>query len=552
MAQLHDEPRLGRCILTPKTSKRKPIEIPAGNWWAVEPNQADSTSTTFSARPRYVAPTAKMAPSPVQTDNAEMRSYSGKGKAQVTLPLLNQTSAPNTVIDATSACEKPILESDLQSDSQEHAFEEARRYQAQVDRVERRRDREDTTFNPMNDSQTQNVSQAHDTPRKRARKAAGSRAVQVPPVHKVVAQPQQAQQSAVQQQTSAQRKQQVPSVPQKRKADLDVPLENIQPPTNYTRATSSRPPVAATTNPDSEQKRYASDRHHNKRFRLLKPESQSKRKQYLKTITKHWKITSGQLMTFPYAPRRTTEPGQPILEPLDWNSGLLEAVAQLALRTKGDFAKACKFAKDAFDRSSPKGTKQLTAKVLLSSIAEQENGSGQEGAGTTLTQQHASETLQGSNGVQGAGVGHQGGRGDVAPYQAAGASGVRCDARSKTLSQQPSSPTSPTAKSTATTGQAPPSPAASPVTAPASLPADAIKREPADAVAQQDDSMKFGSQSSGTEERLTLESKERILSYQLAIVREQLETNERQKREKERRAARTRQLGSSPSQPLVL
>lgn len=366
MAHLQNEPRLGRCILTPKPPKRKPIAIPTGNWWGLESEPANGTSATPNARPSYVAPTAKMAPSQAHIDKPGVLSYSGKGKARATSSLPEQTSAPKPVNDSEpSSNERPLLESDLLSDSQRQALEAERRYQAQVDRVERRRDREDANFDPASTSQTQN---GDENSRKKPRRAVEHRATDVPSNQGSALRQKQAQQP-VAQQTSIRRQQQVQSVPKKRKADVDVPLENVQQPPSDARTTSSRRPIDTSTNHEPEQKRYASDRHHNKRFNLLKPESQLKRKQYLKTITKRWKITSDQLMTFPYAPRRATEPGQPIMQPLDWNSGLLEAVAQLTLTTRGDFAKACKFAKDAFDRSSPKGTKQLTAKVLFGAIS---------------------------------------------------------------------------------------------------------------------------------------------------------------------------------------
>jgi hypothetical protein len=58
--------------------------------------------------------------------------------------------------------------------------------------------------------------------------------------------------------------------------------------------------------------------------------------------------------------------------------------------------------------------------------------------------------------------------------------------------------------------------------------------------------------SSSSDERLNLEWKRKILMHQLATVQEQIALDERKKRERERKAKRARQLGSSREEPVVL
>ena len=59
-------------------------------------------------------------------------------------------------------------------------------------------------------------------------------------------------------------------------------------------------------------------------------------------------------------------------------------------------------------------------------------------------------------------------------------------------------------------------------------------------------------ESSGTEERLDLESNRRILELELAIIREKLAVDDRRRKEKERKAARLRQHGGSVDDALLL
>lgn len=74
-------------------------------------------------------------------------------------------------------------------------------------------------------------------------------------------------------------------------------------------------------------------------------------------------------MSFPYAPRRTTDSGQPVMEPLMWNTPLLEALVLLARATSGDFARACDVATEAFERERLfSGATQLNAEIVASAV----------------------------------------------------------------------------------------------------------------------------------------------------------------------------------------
>jgi hypothetical protein len=60
-------------------------------------------------------------------------------------------------------------------------------------------------------------------------------------------------------------------------------------------------------------------------------------------------------------------------------------------------------------------------------------------------------------------------------------------------------------------------------------------------------------ESSGSEERLNLESKRQILEHELAIVQLKLDIDDRRKRkERERKAARARQPGGSVEKALLV
>jgi hypothetical protein len=60
-------------------------------------------------------------------------------------------------------------------------------------------------------------------------------------------------------------------------------------------------------------------------------------------------------------------------------------------------------------------------------------------------------------------------------------------------------------------------------------------------------------ESSGSEERLNLESRRKILEHELAIVQLKLDIDDRRKKkERERKATRARQPGDSVHEPLLV
>jgi hypothetical protein len=69
----------------------------------------------------------------------------------------------------------------------------------------------------------------------------------------------------------------------------------------------------------------------------------------------------------------------------------------------------------------------------------------------------------------------------------------------------------------------------------------------------QQDTFYYDGESSGSEERLNLESRRQILEHELAIVQLKLDIDDRRKKkERERKAARARQPGGSVDEPLLV
>jgi hypothetical protein len=82
-------------------------------------------------------------------------------------------------------------------------------------------------------------------------------------------------------------------------------------------------------------------------------------------------------MALPFAPCRTTGPEQGIMQPLDWNTLLIEALVLLARATKGDFAAACEVAREAFEKESLfSGAMQLNAEIVAGALRLREDGVG--------------------------------------------------------------------------------------------------------------------------------------------------------------------------------
>lgn len=549
MAQIRNEPDLGRSMFTPQPSRQMPTARRTGNLFPVGYGRVENASTPAQDRPRYTALTAKMIPQSAHQDHAATPSYSGKGKGPATSPVINRpnvATTPSAEEHGDSKPAAPILTSDVLPNSQALAKEAERRYQEEVDRLESQRDRQDGTFAaPEEDSQTQD--DFEESPRTRAKRtvarestadappAAQRSPIQQPPVQR----PHVQQPPARQEQQPQQVHHQEQPLPRKRKADDENPLKNPRQSPGATVPPSTRPRVII---PKRKTRRQVSERHNNKRFELLKPESQVRRRFAVQDIKNYWSITDDQLMTLPFAPRHTTEQDQPIMKPLNWNSKLLAAVAQLAMNTRDNFAIACAFAEQAFMAFGRAiGANQLTADILLKAIAAQHatSNKGRQAAqavsDSASPREPASEILQ--NAV-----------GSTSPRQPANDD---CHSVSgSTLPQQPASRPSLIVRlpMAAQTPQQPASPA---LAQPSPL-AFPMKSEQVVPILQREIPTPDDSESSGTEERLNLESERKILKYRLAIVQEQIALDDRTKKAKERRAARAKQLGTSADEPVVV
>jgi hypothetical protein len=317
------------------------------------------------------------------------------------------------------------------------------------------------------------------------------------------------------------------------------------------------------------------ERDNNKRFELLKPHSQAQRKHALKTIFKSWSITEEQLKTLPYAPRRWQQEHS-VMRPMDWNGKLLDAVADLAAKTGGDFACGCHVAHFAFENFGASiGAKQLNAEILSKGIATllakgngrlvaTDNGptgpatGGRQGATSDLSMNSACSDLQsavaGASSIGLASDDLQNANGDSSRRDSANESG-----RSSANTSTSTSPNQATSKPSLIVkfpiaAQAPPAPQPSPSVAAAhSAPATpSIKTEQVVPIMVRDIPAHDDGHSSSSDERLNLEWKRKILVHQLATAQEQIALDERKKRERERKAKRARQLGSSREEPVVL
>ena len=613
MARVRPEVDLGRSILTPQpsrqkfTAKRTGNLLPKGhslsdntaatstntqqhvestatrscNHWAANVGETMTTSSTSNDRPPYVAPTAKMESSQARQDREARLAYTGKGKGRATSPVSKEAPSPVAGNDDTA---EPLLTSDVLMDSQQKALEDAKRYQEQVDRYESRRDREDTDFldpgTQEDDSQTQK--DIFESPRRRSRRIASDSVmsllqdsapqhpaqaaqpnaskktpakqkqlpIQQKPVEQTSAQrtPVQAVQQMPVQKTLAQqmqpaREQQLPES-RKRKADDEIASEQPRLSPIARAATLPNSPTLPTKDSRPEQKPRIS--HNNRRYELCKSESQMRRKDAVRAIKKLWGITEDQLMSLPHAPRIASKREERVMKPLNWNTKLLEAVAHLANVTKRDFPKACIVADEAFEKvGRPCGAKQLTDEILSSALVPQHSGSGGAEASTGIT----SAQQPGSD------------RRRSAPSAPSVPSGVSIETPAiegrqsldniVVSGQIPSRPS--LIVKLPVNAPSLPLPATSPVAASSSPAAAPIKSEQVVPIMLQEGLGDDDGESLGDEERLNLESRRQILEHQLAIVQLKLGIDDRRrKKEREGKAARARQPGSSVHKPLLV
>ena len=227
------------------------------------------------------------------------------------------------------------------------------------------------------------------------------------------------------------------------------------------------------------------------------------------------------------------------MKPLNWNTKLLEAVAQLATVTKGDFLKAYLIADDAFEKfGRPGGAKQLNHEILLSALVPQHPGSddAQASVGRPSVQQPASGRRQSAP--------------SGAPTATPAVQGRQSSDNIDDSSQIPSRPS--LIVSLRANLRSPPLPSTSSVNTSPSPPASPIKSEHVVPIMQQVTFDHDDGESPGSEERLNLESRRQILEHEPAIVQLNLAINDRKKRkEQERKAARARQPGSTVNVPLL-
>lgn len=549
-----------------------------------------TTSSTNNDQPLFVAPTAKMESSQKRKDREATIAHLGKGKGQATSPVSNEASSPVHSNDDTFEQAEPLLISDILLDSQQLALEDAKRYQEEVDRYESQRDREDTDFldpgSQEDDSQTQEG--LFESPRRRSRRTTNDSVmsllqdsvqqqpaqpktikktpvkqkqlpIQQKPVEQRQVQQKPVQQTPIQQkpiqtaptqqtpvqQTSAQQIRPTPQQQQqpksrKRKADTEIASENPRLSPTARTATSPNSPTLPTRELRPGQKPQISDRHNNRRFELCKIATQMRRKDAIKAIKTSWGITEDQLMGLPHAPRVMYEWGQPVMKPQNWNTKLLEAVVQLAKVTRGDFSAACLIADEAFEQvRRPGGAKQLNHEILSNALTPQRPGSGaaQASTGITSIQQPAGSRRQSAP--------------SGASTSAPAIEGRQSPNDITTTRQIPSRPS--LVVPLPVTARSPPVPSTSPTTAYPSPPAPPIKSEHVVPIMQQEGLNHDEGESSGSEERLNLESRRKILEHELAIVQLKSDIDDRRKKkERERKAARARQPGGSINAPLVL
>lgn len=522
---------LGHSITTPRV---KIHAVPKGNYPPVYGAEASSPSTAHNVQ-QSAAPTANMIEPQARQNAAAPHPNSGNDRSPpeshiVRLPVrVTEPQEPGEIDESNGASslasppsepvDTPIVISNVLPAPHllDPTLEAARRYQEQADRVEMERDREDSTYpgptpEPEDSPQASRSGGTRNTPRTRARATGRNKAFDEPPVMRPDLQ------------------QPVPgpsgnSVQQKRKAVDDDTAE---------------------AGHGQKRRQYTKRKHNNKRFELLKPASKAERTAVVKSIKSHWKISGDKLMELPYVPRRTTEVNHPVLKPLDWNTHLLEALEQLASLTKRDFVRGCSAAKEAFEeRDFLDGSTQLTSEIVNFAVEKirgvdlrREQPIAMNAASTdqpTLPQR-AAERREQQGAVNAASL--------IQPIPPQHLSETVCQPMTVSAPNGPLDGHAASAGPSRTSTRAPPSPAVSHTSVP-------VKVEHAAAGAQSGNPAS-DDESSGTEERLDLESNRRILELELAIIREKLAVDDRRRKEKERKAARLRQHGGSVDDALLL
>jgi hypothetical protein len=227
-------------------------------------------------------------------------------------------------------------------------------------------------------------------------------------------------------------------------------------------------------------------------------------------------------MALPYAPCRTTDPGSPVMQPLDWNTPLVEGLVLLAKETSGDFARACDVAAEAFGRESLfSGATQLIAEIVASTLE------GLMGDGTPPMQRTAPAGTQRTSAVP--------------------------PARPPPARPPPAAPI---AAGPSASGQlAPPSPAAAPVASPAMSPVMSPKvpvKSEFGSFAPRRSTSAMDEESSGAEDIEILEAKARLSKIKYDLACEELAFSKLQRQKKQSDLKRLRGHGGSAEDALYL
>ena len=602
---------LGRSILTPKPTTNKPTARRTGIWQpprrerGPEHKRGDSaTSPAEAQRDKMIVklrvpPSGSMAGTLPDRNTTTQSQPSDKDKSPTTshqdAPSPNRqmrASFPDrSLSSSTSQCaEQPRPRP--RSSEVGSAVKSARpaptasRFQAEVDRIEKERDEDDSTFV---DSQSQTLTEGSSvvdslsqlgisqelsqdtlrinrdhatvaTPSRRSgvltsqseRRSAGPRLMETR-----AAQPNQQKQSARQVAAGAQQPQQHrpdhQHAPEARPAQQTLTVHQVAAEAQQTqqqRAAHQTAAEATLTQQDrpahrdttvaqpTQQKRPAPEtpaeetplkkkrpgetyRHRNTRWETLRPASQAKRRHAFNTLKSIWRITDAALMTLPHAPRRTKDPEQPVMHPLDWNTPLIESLVLLARATSGDFARACDVVTEAFERESLfNGATQLLAEIVESALA------GLRGDGLTPPPQQQRTVPTRTQ------------RAAVVPRATA-----------------PAPPPTPTAGPSASGQRAPPSPAASPVVSPAMSPAMSPKvpvKTELGSFAPRRSTSAMDEESAGADDIDILEAKARLRKIEYELACERVAVSKLLSEKRQREVERLREHGGSVEDALYL
>ena len=562
---------LGRSILTPKPTTR-PTAKRTGKWQpprrkaGPEHKRSDSAMNPSEAqRDRVlVQPSGSLAGTMPDRSTTTQPLPSGKGKGPTAS--LDHAPPPNHQVRATSQRIGPFDPRSRTSEvgpASKPARATADHYQAEVDRIEKERDEDDSTFVESQSQTTESsnvvdslsqlgISQelSQDTlrinrqyattvtpsdssrplPVQSERRLGGQLFLDAQPAqpiqqnrsaHQAAAGSPPIQQRRVVQQNveKAQPTQQKQPAHQVAAEVLAQPFQHNQPARRHT--TTAQPiqqqkrPLPQTkpsVETPPKKRQCEAYRHRNRRYENLKPASQAKRKQAIETLKSVWRITDAALMALPHAPRRTTDPEQPVMVPLDWNTPLLEGLVLLARATNGDFARACEVASEAFERESLfSGATQLNAEIVASAL----------------------EGMRGDDGSTPSQRAIPGGTQRVAAVPPPSAA-VPVPAPTAAITAGPS----------ASGQRAPPSPSASPAMSPAISPKVAVKTEFGSFGPRRSTSA-LDEESSGAEDIDILEAKARLRKKEYELACERVAVSKLQRQKRQRDLEKLRGLGSS-------